>query len=110
MLAYVILERPVIALAPDKNEPLFGFNTTTIPLAQKQRTGYDDFSETGSYEFAQMGATVNSEKEAAIGRPPREASRPMSESRAGFTEAHGAGMQILMDAALAVEMGIPIYG
>ena len=57
-----------------------------------------------------MGATVNSEKEASIGRPPREASRPMTESRAGFTEAQGAGMQILMDADLAIKMGIPIYG
>mmetsp|Transcript_17053 Transcript_17053/g.37202 ORF Transcript_17053/g.37202 Transcript_17053/m.37202 type:complete len:3767 (-) Transcript_17053:37-11337(-) len=71
--------------------------------------GYDDFGETGSYEFAQMGATSNSELELEKGRSPREASRPMTDSRAGFMEAQGAGMQVLMDAELAIEMGIPMY-
>ena len=72
--------------------------------------GYDDFGETGSYEFAQMGATANSDLETQKGRSCSEASRPMTESRAGFVEAQGAGMQILMDAELAIEMGVPIYG
>ena len=64
----------------------------------------------GSYEFAAMGATNNSQQDAAAGRVPREASRPMTSSRAGFVEAQGAGMQILMDAKLAIQMGVPIYG
>merc|ERR1711871_1298703 len=34
----------------------------------------------------------------------------MTSSRAGFVEAQGAGMQILMDAKLAIQMGVPIYG
>ena len=34
----------------------------------------------------------------------------MTSSRDGFVESHGAGMQLLMDAALALEMGVPIYG
>ena len=66
--------------------------------------GYDDFGEEGSFEFAQMGATANSEEDAARGRSAREASRPMTSSRAGFVESQGAGMQILMDAALAVQV------
>eukprot|EP01046_Picozoa_sp_COSAG06_P071297 COSAG06_NODE_20333_length_799_cov_1.360000_2_plen_105_part_01 len=57
-----------------------------------------------------MGATNNSQQDAAAGRVPREASRPMTSSRAGFVEAQGAGMQILMDAKLAIQMGVPIYG
>lgn len=72
--------------------------------------GYDDFGETGAYEFAQMGATQDNSKDRAKGRLPSEASRPMTSTRSGFVESHGAGMQILMDAKLAVEMGCPIYG
>ena len=72
--------------------------------------GYDDFGEEGSYEFAQMGATSSSAAEAAAGREPSEAVRPMAPSRAGFMEAQGAGMAILMTARLAIAMGCPIYG
>jgi fatty acid synthase subunit alpha len=71
--------------------------------------GYDDFGEEGSYEFAAMGATCNTELDAAKGRAVTEASRPMTSSRAGFVEAQGAGMQLLMDAELAIKMGLPIY-
>lgn len=71
--------------------------------------GYDDFGEEGSYEFAQMGATNNTVLDAARGRTVRESSRPMSSSRAGFVESHGAGIQVLMDAELALEMGAPIF-
>jgi fatty acid synthase subunit beta len=72
--------------------------------------GYDDFGEEGSYEFANMKATASSADEIAKGRTPREMSRPTTSTRAGFVESQGAGTQILMTAALAIQMGVPIYG
>ncbi|CAI5714225.1 unnamed protein product [Hyaloperonospora brassicae] len=72
--------------------------------------GYDDFGEEGAYEFAQMKATSDSIKEIGMGREPKEMCRPCSTTRGGFMESHGAGMQLLMDAQLALEMGLPIYG
>ena len=72
--------------------------------------GYDDFQEEGSYEFANMKATSNAEDEIAHGRTPREMSRPTTTTRNGFMESHGAGIHILMQAKLAVEMGVPIRG
>ncbi|KAG2522184.1 hypothetical protein JM16_005912 [Phytophthora kernoviae] len=72
--------------------------------------GYDDFGEEGAYEFAQMKATSDSVKETSMGREPKEMCRPCSTTRGGFMESHGAGMQLLMDAQLALEMGLPIYG
>ena len=72
--------------------------------------GFDDFGEEGSYEFGAMGATSNADKEASMGRFPSEMSRPTSSSRGGFMEAQGSGIQIVMSADLAIEMGLPIYG
>jgi phosphopantetheine--protein transferase-like protein len=72
--------------------------------------GVDDFTEEGSAEFANMKATSNSETELAQGRSPAEMSRPTTSTRAGFMEAQGSGVQIVMQAKLAVEMGCPIYG
>lgn len=72
--------------------------------------GYDDFQEEGSYEFANMKATSDSIEEEAHGRTPAEMSRPSATSRNGFMEAQGAGIQVAMNAKLAIEMGVPIYG
>jgi 3-oxoacyl-(acyl-carrier-protein) synthase len=72
--------------------------------------GYDDFSEEGSYEFANMKATSNSETEFAAGREPNEMSRPTTSTRAGFMESMGCGAQVLMSAKTAIEMGATIYG
>ena len=72
--------------------------------------GFDDFGEEGSYEFAQMQATSNSINEFAMGREPKEHSRPASSTRAGFMESQGAGIQVLMRGDLAVQMGVPIRG
>lgn len=71
--------------------------------------GYDDFGEEGSYEFAQMKATSNARDEEAAGRTPQEMSRPTTTTRGGFMESHGAGVQVLMNAKIAIEMGVPIY-
>ncbi|GAA5878476.1 hypothetical protein JCM8547_005957 [Rhodosporidiobolus lusitaniae] len=72
--------------------------------------GYDDFSEEGSFEFANMKATSNSETEFAAGREPNEMSRPTTSTRAGFMESQGCGAQVLMSAKAAIEMGATIYG
>eukprot|EP01113_Clastostelium_recurvatum_P021328 TRINITY_DN2525_c0_g1_i1.p1 TRINITY_DN2525_c0_g1~~TRINITY_DN2525_c0_g1_i1.p1 ORF type:complete len:1737 (+),score=426.62 TRINITY_DN2525_c0_g1_i1:1-5211(+) len=72
--------------------------------------GYDDFSEEGSYEFAQMKATSNSEEEVKMGREPGEMSRPTTSTRAGFMESQGAGTQVLASADIAIKMGLPILG
>lgn len=72
--------------------------------------GFDDFQEEGSYEFANMKATSNAEDELAHGRTPQEMSRPTTTTRNGFMESQGCGMQLLMTAQLALDMGVPIYG
>ncbi|KAL1996066.1 hypothetical protein VTN49DRAFT_389 [Thermomyces lanuginosus] len=72
--------------------------------------GFDDFQEEGSYEFANMGATSNAKEEFARGREPGEMSRPTSTTRNGFMESQGCGVQVIMTAQLALEMGVPIYG
>ncbi|KAI0077780.1 fatty acid synthase [Panus rudis PR-1116 ss-1] len=72
--------------------------------------GFDDLSEEGSYEFANMKATSNSETEFAMGREPTEMSRPTTSTRSGFMEAQGSGVQVLMTAKTALELGAPIRG
>ena len=72
--------------------------------------GFDDFQEEGSYEFANMKATSNAEDEFAHGRTPKEMSRPTTTTRNGFMESQGCGLQVIMDAQLALDMGVPIYG
>ncbi|KAI6957302.1 Fatty acid synthase subunit, partial [Hortaea werneckii] len=57
-----------------------------------------------------MGATSNAENEFAHGRTPKEMSRPTTTTRNGFMESQGCGMQVIMDAKLALDMGVPIYG
>ncbi|KAI9886836.1 MAG: 3-oxoacyl-[acyl-carrier-protein] synthase [Watsoniomyces obsoletus] len=71
--------------------------------------GFDDFQEEGSFEFANMKATSNARDEFAHGRTPQEMSRPTATTRSGFMEAQGAGMATVMDAQLALDMGVPIY-
>lgn len=71
--------------------------------------GTDNFHEDESYGFSTMKATVNTAKEFASGRLPKEMSRPTAETRAGFVESQGCGVQILCNAETAFEMGLPIY-
>lgn len=72
--------------------------------------GHDDMTEEVAYEFASMRATVNTDEEAQKGRIPSEMSRPMTSTRDGFVEAQGSGVQVLVAASIALEMGLPIYG
>ncbi len=72
--------------------------------------GFDDLSEEGSFEFANMKATSNGKEELAAGREPSEHSRPFSTSRSGFMESQGCGVQVLTTAANAIKLGMPIQG
>ncbi|KAK8107064.1 uncharacterized protein PG998_009077 [Apiospora kogelbergensis] len=72
--------------------------------------GSDDLREEMSHEFSNMKATVNGDADAAKGRLPSQASRPTASSRAGFVEGAGCGVQLVMNAELALKMGLPIYG
>lgn len=72
--------------------------------------GTDDFQEEESYAFRTMNATVNPQDDSDKGRLPSEMSRPTSDTRAGFVEGQGSGMQILTTADLALRLGLPIYG
>ena len=71
--------------------------------------GTDDFQEDESYAFSTMKATSNAREELSKGRLPSEMSRPTTDTRAGFVESQGCGIQILTTAELALEMGLPIY-
>ena len=57
--------------------------------------GFDDFSEEGSYEFANMKATSNTETEFAMGREPTEMSRPTTTTRAGVRYAFDVQLAFL---------------
>ncbi|KAJ1924023.1 fatty acid synthase alpha subunit Lsd1 [Tieghemiomyces parasiticus] len=72
--------------------------------------GYDDFQEEGSYEFGNMKATSSTDEEFKRGRTPQEMSRPATTTRSGFMESFGAGIEVLMSASVALEMGVPVYG
>lgn len=71
--------------------------------------GVDDIQEDEAYGFEKIKATVDSNLELKKGRAPHEMSRPTTESRAGFVEAQGCGLQIVTTAELALDMGLPIY-
>jgi 3-oxoacyl-ACP reductase-like protein len=104
------LTTPVAACATAAVALELGVNAIRAGKAKVMLVGgTEDFCEEGSYEFAQMGATSSGVAEAAEGREPSEASRPCASSRHGFMESQGAGVQILTSAALALEMGLPIY-
>ncbi|KAJ5151390.1 uncharacterized protein N7482_010642 [Penicillium canariense] len=71
--------------------------------------GTDNLQEDESYAFSTMKATVDATKQFAEGRQPAEFSRPTAETRAGFLEAQGCGVQLICNAETAIEMGLPIY-
>ncbi|KAK9458205.1 3-oxoacyl-reductase [Dipodascopsis uninucleata] len=105
------IKTPVGACATALESVDIGYETIISGKAKVVLVGgYDDFQEEGSYEFGNMGATSNSEAEFANGRTPAEMSRPATTTRSGFMEAHGAGIQVMMNARLAIDMGVPIYG
>lgn len=71
--------------------------------------GADDFQEEMSMVFGRMKATTSSDVQLEAGRIPSEMSRPMTTSRSGFVESAGCGVQLIMTAELALQMGLPIY-
>ncbi|KAE8402874.1 hypothetical protein BDV37DRAFT_284368 [Aspergillus pseudonomiae] len=72
--------------------------------------GCDDYREELSFEFDSIKATANCAEELSRGRLPSEISRPTASSRSGFAESAGCGVQLLMNAELALKLGLPIHG
>ncbi|KAI7956320.1 hypothetical protein MJO29_007719 [Puccinia striiformis f. sp. tritici] len=64
----------------------------------------------GSLEFANIQAISNTETELAAGREPHEMFRSTTSTRARFIESQGCGVQVLMSAKTAIEIGASIYG
>lgn len=105
------IKTPVGACATAVESLDIGYDTIVEGKARACLVGgFDDFTEEGSQEFANMNATSNADKEFEHGRTPKEMSRPTTTTRNGFMESQGAGMQVIMDARLALDMGVPIYG
>merc|ERR1740117_1332482 len=104
------VKTPVGACATAMESFAIAYDTITSGQAKIMVVGaFDDISEESMLEFANMKATCNNDDDKAKGRSPEEMCRPMSSSRAGFMESHGAGIHVLMAGDLAVEMGVPIY-
>ena len=105
------IRTPVGACATSLESVDTGFHLITSGKAKACLVGgFDGYEQTVASEFANMQATVNVEKETAMGRTPREMSRPMASTRGGFVESEGCGIQLMMTAKLALEMGLPIHG
>jgi fatty acid synthase subunit alpha, fungi type len=105
------IKSPVGACATSVESLDIGYDTIVEGKARVVLVGgFDDFQEEGSYEFANMGATSNAKEEFKRGRTPQDMSRPTSTTRNGFMESQGCGIQVLMTAQLALDMGVPIYG
>ncbi|KAL2754261.1 hypothetical protein ACRALDRAFT_1063161 [Sodiomyces alcalophilus JCM 7366] len=105
------IKTPVGACATSVESVDIGYETIVEGKAKIVFVGgFDDLGEEGSYEFANMKATSNAVDEFAHGRTPAEMSRPTTTTRNGFMESQGCGVQILMTAQLALDMGVPIHG
>lgn len=105
------IKTPVGACATAMESFSIAVDTIVTGQAKMMLAGaYDDLSEESMHEFANMKATANTDEEMLKDRLPSELSRPMSSSRGGFVESHGAGVVVLMAGDLAVDMGVPIYG
>jgi fatty acid synthase subunit alpha len=105
------IKTPVGACATSVESVDIGYETIVEGKARVCFVGgFDDFQEEGSYEFANMKATSNAVDEFAHGRTPKEMSRPTTTTRNGFMESQGCGIQVIMTAKLALDMGVPIYG
>ncbi|KAJ5674929.1 Acyl transferase/acyl hydrolase/lysophospholipase [Penicillium maclennaniae] len=72
--------------------------------------GYDDLDRPVAEEFANMKAITDAAAEAKKGRLPQEMSRPSAESRSGFVESQGSGVEVITSARLALDLGLPIQG
>ncbi|TVY91744.1 Fatty acid synthase subunit alpha [Lachnellula willkommii] len=105
------IKTPVGACATSVESVDIGYETIVEGKARVCFVGgFDDFQEEGSYEFANMKATSNAVEEFEHGRTPKEMSRPTTTTRNGFMESQGCGIQVIMTARLALDMGVPIYG
>jgi len=91
----------------------FSIAVDTISCGQAKMMvagAFDDLNEESMLEFGNMKATAATDVQTEKDRLPKEHSRPMTSTRGGFVESHGAGVCLLMAGDLAIEMGVPIYG
>ncbi len=105
------LKTPVAACATAIESIDVGYQTIISGQAKVCLVGgADGYGTEVAQEFSNMKATSNAEDERKRGRSPAEMSRPATSSRSGFVESEGAGVQVIMTAKLALEMGLPIRG
>ena len=105
------IKTPVGACATSVESLDIGFDSIVSGKTKMAMVGgVDNFHEDESFAFSTMKATVDTAEQFAQGRMPQEMSRPAAKTRAGFVESQGCGVQIICNAEVAVEMGLPIYG
>lgn len=105
------IKTPVGACATAMESFSIAVDTIATGQAKMMVAGaFDDLNEESMQEFGNMKATANTDEQTAKDRLPKEHSRPMSSTRGGFVESHGAGVALLMAGDLAIDMGVPIYG
>ena len=105
------LRTPVGACATGIESMDIGYDTIVSGKAKLCLVGAcDSYREEFATEFGNMKATSDAKYEAARGRTPKEMSRPTTTTRSGFVESEGCGVQVLTNAKLALDMGLPIYG
>jgi phosphopantetheine--protein transferase-like protein len=104
------IKTPVGACATAMESAAIAVDTILCGQAKVMLVGaVDDLDETSIAEFASMKATASADVDKARGRVPDELSRPMSQTRSGFVESHGAGVLVFMSGDLALAMGAPIH-
>ncbi|KAK4139720.1 uncharacterized protein C8A04DRAFT_32793 [Dichotomopilus funicola] len=103
------LRTPVGACATSLESLDTGYDMVINGRVKAVLVGGTDYLERElAREFANMQATIHAGDNAAAGRTAKEASRPATTTRAGFVEGEGCGVQLLMTARLALDMGLPI--
>ncbi|KAK1623310.1 hypothetical protein BDP81DRAFT_475835 [Colletotrichum phormii] len=69
----------------------------------------DNMEEDEVYKLANIEAINDSRADAARLPTPKDMTRPTASTSKGFVESQGAGIQVVMSARLAIEIGVPIY-
>lgn len=95
------IRTPVGACATSLESVDTGFDLIATGKAKACLVGGFDSQELDiNIEFSNMQANIDSAKDAAAGRDPRQMSRPTTSSRAGFVNAEGSGIQLMSKSKL----------
>ncbi|KAK0541831.1 fatty acid synthase alpha subunit Lsd1 [Tilletia horrida] len=91
------VKTPVGACATALQSVEIAVETILSGVAKVMLAGdFDDFSQEGSVEFANMNATPHAQQELAAGREPSEMLRPATSTCAGVMESQGSGVQAIV--------------